>query len=107
MELLTAAAFLSAGVVMFAEVLPKQWDAALRRTKLSGPRRRIGVVALSLATVVAVIWTPWLLMGVLDGRLVQNLTDPLFYYAMFVALCGPILIVQAWHAVRFVRHETA
>lgn len=104
-EALTVVAFLSGGIVaLFADVLPKRWDATLRRTRLHKSYRAPGVVALSVTTALAVMWSPWLLMGVVDGRLTQNLTDPLVYYAMLV-MFGPILAVQAWYAVRFVRHE--
>lgn len=54
----------------------------------------------------AVLSAPWLLMGVVHGTLVRNLTSPIVYSAMFLVF-GPVVAIQASSTLGFLRREDA
>jgi hypothetical protein len=86
-----------AGFAM-APLWARWWDAALRRSGLSRPRRVAGVLALSIATLLATFVGPWLLMAILYGTPDADLADPRLPIGMLF-LFGPGVAIQVFWAL--------
>jgi hypothetical protein len=74
------------------------WDRALRRAGLSRRPRVMGVLALSIATLLVTFVGPWVLLAVVHGALAADPAEPGFPVGMLF-LFGPGVVIQAFWAL--------
>lgn len=76
---------------------PMLWSRLLKRFDLSARQRTAGVLALSIATILAAIAVPWVLGAAWHGTL-SSLTDPRLWPGVSVLLFLAVA-AQTWFAL--------